>query len=83
MEKNPSLLDIPKPIHLVQKGRRKYHGMKNHLGLNNKHNKFKNSSRPKTPKGGCYVCKEIGQFVRDCRHNKSKTRQIVFMLMTA
>ena len=57
---------------MTAKGKRKDYGIKNHLGPKKEHNKYKNSSGSKGPKGGCYVCDKPDHFARDCRHNKSK-----------
>lgn len=45
------------------KGKKKYDGMKNHLGPKKEQNKFMNSDGPKGPKGGCYVCGKIDHYV--------------------
>lgn len=57
---------------VAEKGKRKYDGMKNHLGPKKEHNKFKNSDGHKGTKNGFYVCGKPDHYARDCRHNKTK-----------
>lgn len=67
---------------VISKGKRKHDGMKNHLGSTKEHNKFKNSSRPKRPKNGYYVCDKPFNFVEVVGITSPKIKLIMFMLMT-
>ena len=61
---------ISKANSMTTKGKKKYDGMKSHLGPKKEHNKFKNSGGQKGPKNECFVYGKPGLYARDCRHNK-------------
>lgn len=58
---------------VAAKGKRKHDGTKNHLGPNKEHNKFKKFGGHKGTKNGCYVCGKPDHYVKDRKHNKTKT----------